>query len=213
MDTQEEANQYRKEVVKFNQCPTILTRTGERIRSEIRSFQIFGELGCLRSFFSLLHVLKFFRSNGKFGGSQNRAPPAEKMRNMFGEPKPTDVEETQNLVDLLKAYKSALVAHQKTAADIEQTIQQDKQPDIREKKDQLKQYESELAKVDKELGLTNDSLNHSQRGGAGAEEPSTPSSIVNTSRRTASNTSISSTGRRSATPSLHDTPPVKKSRR
>ena len=32
MDTQEEANQYRREVVKFNLCPTILTRTGERIR-------------------------------------------------------------------------------------------------------------------------------------------------------------------------------------
>ena len=32
MDTLEEANLYRKEVCQFNLCPTILTRTGERIR-------------------------------------------------------------------------------------------------------------------------------------------------------------------------------------
>lgn len=48
------------QVVKFTHCPTILTRDGDRIRS-----------------------------NGKFGGLMNRALPIEKLRGaVFGEPLP-----------------------------------------------------------------------------------------------------------------------------
>uniref|UniRef100_A0A4W3K7P6 Structural maintenance of chromosomes flexible hinge domain containing 1 n=1 Tax=Callorhinchus milii TaxID=7868 RepID=A0A4W3K7P6_CALMI len=60
LDNLNAANQYRKEVVKITHCPTLLTREGDRIRS-----------------------------NGKFGGLQNKAPPMEKLRGMvFGAPLP-----------------------------------------------------------------------------------------------------------------------------
>ena len=45
---------------------------------------------------------------------------------------------------------------------------EEKAPDIRVKKERLKNCETELSKVEKELGLTNDSLNHSGGGGGGA---------------------------------------------
>uniref|UniRef100_A0A452GY34 SMC hinge domain-containing protein n=1 Tax=Gopherus agassizii TaxID=38772 RepID=A0A452GY34_9SAUR len=60
IDNLDAANHYRKEVVKITHCPTLLTREGDRIRS-----------------------------NGKFGGLQNKAPPMDKLRGMvFGAPMP-----------------------------------------------------------------------------------------------------------------------------
>ncbi|TSL34555.1 Structural maintenance of chromosomes flexible hinge domain-containing protein 1 [Bagarius yarrelli] len=63
VDDLDSANQYRKRVVESRiQCPTLLTRQGDRIRS-----------------------------NGKFGGSQNKAPPIEKLReHVFGAPLPQE---------------------------------------------------------------------------------------------------------------------------
>uniref|UniRef100_A0A8C5S1N2 SMC hinge domain-containing protein n=1 Tax=Laticauda laticaudata TaxID=8630 RepID=A0A8C5S1N2_LATLA len=62
IDNLEAAIQYRKEIVKTTDCPTLLTREGYRI--------------C---------------SNGKFGGLPNKAPPIEKLRGMvFGAPLPPD---------------------------------------------------------------------------------------------------------------------------
>uniref|UniRef100_A0AAR2KYB1 SMC hinge domain-containing protein n=1 Tax=Pygocentrus nattereri TaxID=42514 RepID=A0AAR2KYB1_PYGNA len=58
VDDLDSANHYRRGV----QCPTLLTRQGERIRS-----------------------------NGKFGGLQNKAPPIEKLRGqVFGAPLPKE---------------------------------------------------------------------------------------------------------------------------
>ena len=130
------------------------------------------------------------------------------MKNMFGEPAHTDVDDIQHLCDLLKSYKVALIAHQTTQDDIEAHLKEEKTPEIREKKEQLKKCEAELTKVERELGLTNDSLrNHSFDDSSAATPP------PNKSRKSASNTSVSSAaGRRSATPSL-ETPPAKKSRR
>ena len=139
------------------------------------------------------------------------------MKNMFGEPIPTDIDDMQNLYDLLKAYKSALMAHQKTAGDIDVQMKEEKTPEIRDKREQLKKCEAELAKVEKELGVTNDSLmNHSRDNNAldedhrsGADAAASPAAK---SRRPGANTPVPSIGRRSATPNL-DTPPSKKSRR
>ncbi|GAA6083334.1 structural maintenance of chromosomes flexible hinge domain-containing protein 1, partial [Tachysurus ichikawai] len=63
VDDLDSANHYRKGVVQSKvQCPTLLTRQGERIRS-----------------------------NGKFGGLQNKAPPLEKLRgHVFGAPLPQE---------------------------------------------------------------------------------------------------------------------------
>ncbi|KTG35098.1 hypothetical protein cypCar_00043223, partial [Cyprinus carpio] len=63
IDDLDSANNYRREVVQSKvQCPTLLTRQGERIRS-----------------------------NGKFGGLQNKAPSIEKLRGqVFGAPLPKE---------------------------------------------------------------------------------------------------------------------------
>lgn len=63
------------QVVKFTYCPTILTRTGERIRS-----------------------------NGKFGGNQNRALSIERLRGVvFGAPEPAAITEKEHLIGNDKA--------------------------------------------------------------------------------------------------------------
>ena len=60
LDNLDSANAYRQEIVKHNHCPTILTREGDRIRS-----------------------------NGKFGGLMNKALPIERLRGaVFGAPMP-----------------------------------------------------------------------------------------------------------------------------
>jgi hypothetical protein len=54
------------QLVKFCHCPTILTRDGDRVRS-----------------------------NGKFGGLMNKALPLEKLRgSIFGEPLPSSFDNT-----------------------------------------------------------------------------------------------------------------------
>uniref|UniRef100_A0A4W3JDR8 Structural maintenance of chromosomes flexible hinge domain containing 1 n=1 Tax=Callorhinchus milii TaxID=7868 RepID=A0A4W3JDR8_CALMI len=72
LDNLNAANQYRKEVVKITHCPTLLTREGDRIRS-----------------------------NGKFGGLQNKAPPMEKLRGMvFGAPLPEAYHSLNSQIDV-----------------------------------------------------------------------------------------------------------------
>ncbi|KAM9308341.1 structural maintenance of chromosomes flexible hinge domain-containing protein 1 [Gastrophryne carolinensis] len=62
LDNLELANEYRKQLVKFAYCPTLLTRTGDRIRN-----------------------------NGKFGGLQNKCPPVENLGGIvFGAPAPKE---------------------------------------------------------------------------------------------------------------------------
>lgn len=60
LDNLEHANAYRQEIIKHSHCPTILTWQGDRIRS-----------------------------NGKFGGTMNKAVSVEKLRGaVFGQPLP-----------------------------------------------------------------------------------------------------------------------------
>lgn len=62
LDTLEDATAYRSQLVKNMYCPTLLTRDGNRIRS-----------------------------NGKFGGSANKAWPLEKLKGaVFGAPLPIE---------------------------------------------------------------------------------------------------------------------------
>uniref|UniRef100_A0A3P9NMP1 Structural maintenance of chromosomes flexible hinge domain containing 1 n=1 Tax=Poecilia reticulata TaxID=8081 RepID=A0A3P9NMP1_POERE len=69
MDDLVSATNYRKALVdKDIQCPTILTRTGERVSAK-----------------------------GKFGGSQNRAPPIDKLK-VFGAPLPDNYEELKKQI-------------------------------------------------------------------------------------------------------------------
>ena len=60
LDTINDATAYRQEIVKVTHCPALLTRDGNRIRS-----------------------------NGKFGGAQNQFLPLEKLKGaIFGSPIP-----------------------------------------------------------------------------------------------------------------------------
>uniref|UniRef100_A0A4W3JAN6 Structural maintenance of chromosomes flexible hinge domain containing 1 n=1 Tax=Callorhinchus milii TaxID=7868 RepID=A0A4W3JAN6_CALMI len=83
LDNLNAANQYRKEVVKITHCPTLLTREGDRIRS-----------------------------NGKFGGLQNKAPPMEKLRGMvFGAPLPEAYHSLNSqIVSLLKRLTTSWIS-------------------------------------------------------------------------------------------------------
>lgn len=67
------------QVVKITHCPTLLTREGDRIRS-----------------------------NGKFGGLQNKAPPMDKLRGMvFGAPMPKLYSTfSAQIGELVKSYKT-----------------------------------------------------------------------------------------------------------
>ncbi|KAK3699756.1 hypothetical protein QZH41_015606, partial [Actinostola sp. cb2023] len=85
------ANKYRHEVVKQTHCPTILTRTGDRIRS-----------------------------NGKFGGLQNRAPLLERMRGaVFSAPVSANYSTLSTQIEQLQAYKQVQLKHQQAKSDLE----------------------------------------------------------------------------------------------
>ncbi len=63
------------------QCPTLLTRQGERIRS-----------------------------NGKFGGLQNKAPSIEKLRGqVFGAPLPKEYKHTRHQIGNTHTHTLSLV--------------------------------------------------------------------------------------------------------
>uniref|UniRef100_A0A8D2J829 Structural maintenance of chromosomes flexible hinge domain containing 1 n=1 Tax=Varanus komodoensis TaxID=61221 RepID=A0A8D2J829_VARKO len=79
IDNLDAANHYRKEIVKITHCPTLLTREGDRIRS-----------------------------NGKFGGLQNKAPPMDKLRGMvFGAPLPQRYYVLSTQLGVFKASSSS----------------------------------------------------------------------------------------------------------
>jgi len=63
------------QLVKFTNCPTILTRDGDRIRS-----------------------------NGKFGGLMNKAPPEERLKGaIFGAPLPQSFHDVCSVIGESKA--------------------------------------------------------------------------------------------------------------
>ncbi|PIN90281.1 hypothetical protein AB205_0025820 [Aquarana catesbeiana] len=78
LDNLEAANEYRKQLVSFSFCPTLLTREGDRIRS-----------------------------NGKFGGLQNKAPSLDKLRGtVFGAPLPKEYDTLSLEIGVYKLFSS-----------------------------------------------------------------------------------------------------------
>ncbi|XP_032407356.1 structural maintenance of chromosomes flexible hinge domain-containing protein 1-like [Xiphophorus hellerii] len=89
MDDLFSATNYRKALVdKRIQCPTILTRTGERVSNK-----------------------------GKFGGAQNRAPSIDKLK-VFGAPLPDSYEELKKQIDVLHRYCAAVEEIEKAEKDL-----------------------------------------------------------------------------------------------
>ncbi|KAI5104111.1 structural maintenance of chromosomes flexible hinge domain-containing protein 1 [Silurus meridionalis] len=125
VDDLDSANHYRKGVVQCKmQCPTLLTRKGERIRS-----------------------------NGKFGGLQNKAPPIEKLRgHVFGAPLPQEYHTICKQKELLQQYSVAVENALKVKADYEMHMEYLQSPQMKKKKQELQQQEKALREIEKELG-------------------------------------------------------------
>ncbi|XP_053252419.1 structural maintenance of chromosomes flexible hinge domain-containing protein 1 isoform X1 [Podarcis raffonei] len=126
IDNLDAANHYRKELVKNTHCPALLTRDGERIRS-----------------------------NGKFGGLQNKAPPMDKLRGMvFGAPLPQRCKILSEQIDLLQQYQKAVawLTNKKTDLDFQEQLYNS--PETEKKKEELADQEKRLKSIEQELGIT-----------------------------------------------------------
>lgn len=140
LDNLDAANHYRREVVKITHCPTLLTRDGDRIRS-----------------------------NGKFGGLQNKAPPMDKLRGMvFGAPVPKQCMVLGKEIDLIQQYRTAVCKLNTVNKDLSNQLQYLHTPDMKKKKQELDEQEKSLKLIEQKLGMTpawkcNDSFCHSPK--------------------------------------------------
>ncbi|XP_072544127.1 structural maintenance of chromosomes flexible hinge domain-containing protein 1 [Salminus brasiliensis] len=127
VDDLDSANHYRRGVVQNKvQCPTLLTRQGERIRS-----------------------------NGKFGGLQNKAPSIEKLRGqVFGAPLPEEYHTVCRHIELLQQYSVAVQKASKVQADLDSHMQYLRSPEMKRKQQELQDQERALRDIDKKLAST-----------------------------------------------------------
>ncbi|XP_067835802.1 structural maintenance of chromosomes flexible hinge domain-containing protein 1 isoform X2 [Heptranchias perlo] len=126
LDNLNAANQYRKEVVKITHCPTLLSRDGDRIRS-----------------------------NGKFGGLQNKAPPMDKLRGMvFGAPLPKAYHTLNSQIDFIQQYRSALIKLNNVKQELDLQLKYLGSPEMTLKHKELTEQENQLKQIEKQLGMT-----------------------------------------------------------
>ncbi|XP_056603015.1 structural maintenance of chromosomes flexible hinge domain-containing protein 1 [Triplophysa dalaica] len=127
VDDLDSANHYRRGVVQNKiQCPTILTRQGERIRS-----------------------------NGKFGGLQNKAPSIEKLRGqVFGAPLPKDHNSARTQIELLQQYLGGMQKAANVQSDYNSHLQYLQSPEMKQKQRELQQQEDEWKDIEKTLAST-----------------------------------------------------------
>ncbi|RUS91659.1 hypothetical protein EGW08_000632 [Elysia chlorotica] len=126
LDTLDHANLYRQELVKYTHCPTILTRSGDRIRS-----------------------------NGKFGGAMNKAPPIDRLKGcVFGQPLPIAYHAVCTQIETLERFKSALSASAAAQDDLQEQIEFQKLPETAAKLKEFKDTEQRLREVESKLGMT-----------------------------------------------------------
>ncbi|XP_039253574.2 structural maintenance of chromosomes flexible hinge domain-containing protein 1-like isoform X2 [Styela clava] len=129
IDDLDTANEYRNKVVKFTYCPTILTRNGERIRS-----------------------------NGKFGGNQNKAVSIDRLRGaVFGAMLPEECSEIEKQIELLRKYKESLDETDTAFTELnnhESSLQTD---EMIQKKHEHKEAIERLKEIEKKIGLTRSS--------------------------------------------------------
>ncbi|KAJ8385839.1 hypothetical protein AAFF_G00181950 [Aldrovandia affinis] len=150
VDNLDAANHYRKGVVQNKmQCPTLLTRQGERVRS-----------------------------NGKFGGLQNKAPSIEKLRGqVFGAPFPEQYYVLHTQIDLLQQYRVAMAKCRQVREDYEVHMQYMKSPEMVEKEDEMKMQEVQLKDIEAKLGVTPGKKPDSSARKR-ATEPAQPSGVI-----------------------------------
>ncbi|XP_078492446.1 structural maintenance of chromosomes flexible hinge domain-containing protein 1-like isoform X3 [Ciona intestinalis] len=123
IDDLDSANQYRNMVVKHTHCPTILTRNGHRIRS-----------------------------NGKFGGNQNRAPAVEKLRGMvFGAPMSEEYSTCVKQIEILKNIKSVIEEIHSSQEELESL--QLETDEMKFKEQEHKEAQERLNAIEKKIGF------------------------------------------------------------
>ncbi|KAK3088610.1 hypothetical protein FSP39_021256 [Pinctada imbricata] len=126
LDSLDSANAYRQELVKFTHCPTILTREGDRIRS-----------------------------NGKFGGLMNKAVPLEKLRGaVFGEPLPQLYHTIKSQIDTLQTFKAAMMRSQKAKEELQEQVDYMKTAEMQSQYKECKEAETRLKDLESKLGMT-----------------------------------------------------------
>lgn len=122
MDTLEDGNQYRKEVVKYTFCPTILTRNGERIQG-----------------------------SGKFGGKSNLAPSLSDLRDaVFGEP--DDRNNLNTAIELLQELCAILDRLTESKEMLKTCEFESKSLATQERRRDCEAKEAELKEIEKQLG-------------------------------------------------------------
>ncbi|XP_026035611.1 structural maintenance of chromosomes flexible hinge domain-containing protein 1 isoform X3 [Astatotilapia calliptera] len=122
IDDLDSANNYRRAVVQNRiQCPTILTRQGDRVSSR-----------------------------GKFGGAQNRAPPMTTLH-MFGAPLPQQYHSLKEQIDLLSQYCSAVSKREETERARDDHVKKITSPDVRQMEKDLDDKKRQLTEIEKEL--------------------------------------------------------------
>ncbi|KAK2176973.1 hypothetical protein NP493_627g01011 [Ridgeia piscesae] len=132
LDTLSDANAYRQEIVKNTHCPTILTRQGDRIRS-----------------------------NGKFGGLMNKALPIEKLRGVvFAEPISPQYSSLCSMIDLLQSYKVAVVRRETSNVELGEQLQNQKTSEMTAKYKECSEAETQLGQIEGRLGMTPTQAGH-----------------------------------------------------
>ncbi|CAM9734177.1 unnamed protein product [Lampetra planeri] len=126
LDSLDTANRYRQEVVKSMFCPTLLTRNGERIRS-----------------------------NGKFGGQQNHAPLLAKLRGaVFGAPLPAECQELSSQIGYLQELRSAIEQHNDVQRELRSHVDEMRSPQMKQQQAELRDSEQKLRSLEHKIGMT-----------------------------------------------------------
>uniref|UniRef100_A0A3Q0SBE8 Structural maintenance of chromosomes flexible hinge domain containing 1 n=1 Tax=Amphilophus citrinellus TaxID=61819 RepID=A0A3Q0SBE8_AMPCI len=124
IDDLDSANNYRRAVVQNRmQCPTILTRKGERVSGR-----------------------------GKFGGAQNTAPPMSTLK-MFGAPLPQQYHSLLEQIELLQQYLSALLKKEEMERARNDHINKIKSLDVQQKQQEWDEKRKQLREIEIQLGM------------------------------------------------------------
>ncbi|XP_069552437.1 structural maintenance of chromosomes flexible hinge domain-containing protein 1 [Brachyistius frenatus] len=124
IDDLDSANSYRRAVVQNRmQCPTILTRQGDRVSSR-----------------------------GKFGGTQNKAPPINELK-VFGAPYPPHYHTLNKEIDLLRQYRSAVKKLKESEKERDRHRNEMNAPEMKRKQQEMEEKKRELEEIERQLGV------------------------------------------------------------
>ncbi|KAM9332498.1 structural maintenance of chromosomes flexible hinge domain-containing protein 1 isoform 2-T2 [Pholidichthys leucotaenia] len=136
IDDLSSANTYRNSVVNTvkSDCPTILTRQGERVSSQ-----------------------------GMFGGSHNKAPPMNSLT-VFGKPLPEDYHIIMEQRELLLQYSEASKKRENAENELASHYSIMRSPETEEKKQEMEELKRQLQEIEKQLASASQRPVNQKRG-------------------------------------------------